>query len=75
MLAPLFRCVIPFFSDLAPLQDLTNLTVINLQDNDISDISALVSNGGLADGDLVYLFGNPLSSQALANVEVLRARG
>ena len=62
-------------SDITPLQGLTNLTELVLDNNDISDISALVNNSGLGSGDLVDLRGNPLSPQALDDVKVLRARG
>ena len=61
--------------DLTPLQRLTNLTRLDLGGNDISDISALVRNSGLGSGDTVDLGSNPLSPQALVDVQTLRARG
>ena len=62
-------------SDLSPLQNLTNLTNLDLRNNSISDISALVDNSGLDSGDSVRLEDNPLSPQALNDIETLEARG
>ncbi len=62
-------------SDITPLQGLIDLTELELASNDISDISALVNNSGLGSGDLVDLRSNPLSTQALADVGSLEARG
>ena len=62
-------------SDLSPLEGLTTLERVSLEDNDISEIGALVNNVGLSSGDAVFLSGNPLSDQALEDVETLRARG
>ena len=62
-------------SDITPLQGLTNLTELVLDNNDISDISALVRNSGLGSGDTVDLRLNPLSRQALVDVQTLIARG
>ncbi len=62
-------------SDLTPLQNLTNLTNLDLRDNNISDVSALVANSGLDAGDSLRIEGNPLSSQALDDIETLEARG
>lgn len=62
-------------SNLAPLRNLTKLTYLRLDDTGVSDISALVNNSGLSTGDRVLLKLNPLSSQALDDVETLRARG
>lgn len=54
-------------SDIGALSGLLNLQTLYLSNNQISDITALVTNansGGLGSGDIVYLDGNPLSSQA-----------
>ncbi len=62
-------------SDLTPLQNLTNLKQLYLYKNDVTDISALVSSSGLGSGDSVSLRNNPLSPQAIKDVETLVARG
>ena len=62
-------------NDLAPLAGLTNLVELFLDSNQISDISTLVTNEGIGRNDLVFLSNNPLSTQALADVETLRDRG
>jgi len=61
---------------------LTNLTELDLRFNEIEDISPLVENsknGGLGEGDLVWLTGNPLDlrpgSQACADIQALRENG
>ena len=66
-------------SDISVLEDLTNLAFLELSFNEISDISALVANEGLGlsntnEGDQVFLRDNPLSPQALEDVETLEAR-
>ena len=48
-------------SDLTGLEYCTNLTDLDLGYNQISDISPLVQNEGLGEGDAIYLWGNPLS--------------
>ena len=62
-------------SDLTPLQGLADLTLLELSGNPISNISDLVRNSGLDSGDRVGLSRSPLSSEALTDVERLRARG
>jgi Leucine-rich repeat (LRR) protein len=47
------------------LAGLTNLSVLNLVDNNISDIGPLVANMGLSTGDFLWLSGNPLSSMSV----------
>jgi len=50
--------------------------VVDLSGNQITDISPLVENTGLGEGDHVYLAGNPLSADAVdANVQQLMSRG
>ena len=63
-------------SDVGPLSNLTNLTSLRLQNNQIEDLAPLVANTGLSDGDVVYLAGNPLSDQARnEQIPALEARG
>ena len=58
------------------LVGLTNLNFVNLQENSVSDISALVANTGLGSGDEVNVKGNPLSSLSLhTHILVLQSRG
>ena len=52
-------------SDISTLANLTNLTRLDLERNQISDISPLTENAGLSVGDVVYLDGNPLSSNSI----------
>jgi Leucine-rich repeat (LRR) protein len=55
---------------------MTQLTSLSLCNNQISDISALVSNAGIGIGDWVYLEGNPLSCCSMINdIPTLEARG
>jgi hypothetical protein len=62
--------------DLAPLAGLAQLRDLNLGRNHITDLQALVDNAGLGAGDVVQVWENPLSVQAL-NVQIpaLEARG
>jgi len=63
-------------SDISVLANLTNLENVDLSDNMVSDISPLVANTSMADGDRVYLYGNPLGQEALCNdITALRQRG
>ena len=62
-------------SDLTGLEYATNLTNLDLLFNQITDISALVSNSGLGSGDVIYLDFNPLSTQAISNIALLQGRG
>ena len=63
-------------TEVEPLADLTNLSLLSLENNQIEDISALVANTGLGEGDEVYLTGNPLSDQARnEHIPALQARG
>ena len=59
-----------------PLTNLTNLRSLDLNNNQVSDISPLVNNPGLSQGDEVYLSNNPLSSTSRNTyIPQLRARG
>ena len=63
-------------SDISSLSPLTNLSVLSLYNNQISDISPLVANAGLSAGDVVDLRNNPLSDEALNDyIPALQARG
>jgi hypothetical protein len=63
-------------SDVSPLSGLVNLTMLGLMQNPLSDISPLVDNPGLGEGDDVILVNNPLSEESI-NVYIpeLEARG
>jgi len=50
--------------DVSPLANLTNLTTLDLQRNNIADISSLDDNPGLAMGNTISLQGNPLNLAA-----------
>jgi hypothetical protein len=55
---------------------LTSLTILYLDQNQISDIAPLVSNAGLATGDTVDLRSNPLSPSSVnVYIPALQARG
>ena len=55
---------------------LTNLTVVGLGYNSISDISPLIANTGLGKGDEVYVQGNPLSYLSIhTHILILQSRG
>jgi len=65
--------------DIGPLAGLTKIREISLSFNQITDLAPLVANRGLAEGDTVFLGGNPLdlapgSPAELASQE-LRRRG
>jgi hypothetical protein len=61
-------------SDLTGLEYCTNLTELDLRYNEISDISPLVQNAGLGEGDTIYLQGNPLNWDSI-NVYIPELRG
>ena len=70
------------FSDITNLSGLeycTNLTELTLHGNQISDISPLLENSGLGEGDEVYLEDNNLDlwegSEDLENIRALEDRG
>jgi len=63
-------------SDISPLEGLTHLTSITLDANQIGDVSPLVENTGLGEGDYVNLRNNPLSEQSINEyIPALQARG
>ena len=62
--------------DLAALSDLALLTELNLARNLISDVSPLLRNGGINDGDRVFLEGNLLSIKTIETyIPALLERG
>ncbi|MCL0106654.1 leucine-rich repeat domain-containing protein [Peptococcaceae bacterium] len=65
--------------NLSGLEYMTDLDVINLEGNQIRDISPLVANTGLDDWDMVFLTGNPLDttpgSKNMRDIETLEERG
>jgi uncharacterized repeat protein (TIGR02543 family) len=61
-------------ADLTGLEHCINLTELNLMGNEISDISPLVQNEGLGEGDAIYLWGNPLNWDSI-NVYIPELRG
>jgi hypothetical protein len=63
-------------SNLDGIQHLTQLTSLDLYDNQISDISPLMDNPGLGEGDWIDLTGNPLNDEAYeVHIPALQARG
>lgn len=64
---------------LAPLQELTNLQELDLNGNSITSIAPLVLNGGIGEGDTVYVGGNLLNpvsgSEDYNNCQSLLSRG
>jgi hypothetical protein len=62
--------------DVSPLQNLPNVQELNLNNNGVSDIAPLAANAGLGSGDLLYLQGNPLSTESKdVHIPALEARG
>jgi hypothetical protein len=61
-------------ADLTGMEYCTNLTELELRGNEISDVSTLVQNEGLGEGDAIYLQGNPLSWESV-NIYIPELRG
>ena len=62
--------------DVSPLAGLSELRIVDLHDNDISVIAALVRNAGLGAGDWINLRGNPLDRTSMArHISALLRRG
>ena len=65
--------------DIAPLADLTALEDLDLSHNSVSDLTPLVANEGLGQGDAVNVTGNPLEtcpgSEDRRNIDALLRRG
>ena len=58
------------------LAGLTDLEVLDLSHNQVTDLAPLLDNaaaGGLGEGDVVYLVGNPIADEA--GIVALRSRG
>ncbi len=63
-------------SDISVISGLTNLMKLYLCSNQISDIYPLVENFGLGSGDILQLYCNPLSQEALnVHIPILESRG
>jgi len=63
-------------ADLTGLEYCTNLTDLDLEYNQLSNISPLVQNEGLGEGDTIYLWGNPLSWDSVnLYIPELKGRG
>ena len=63
-------------SDISPVAGLTNLTHLGLRDNNISNISSLITNTGLGQGDEVDVRKNPLNAAAInTHIPALQNRG
>ncbi|MCJ7812216.1 leucine-rich repeat domain-containing protein [bacterium] len=62
--------------DISALINLQSINILDLSHNQIVDILPLVNNPGLNRGDLVSLYGNPLSEQSINEyLPLLRGRG
>lgn len=63
-------------SDITALSKLTNLILLDLSFNQITDIAPLVNNSGLSQGDAISLNGNPLDSISINQyIPQLKTRG
>jgi internalin A len=63
-------------ADITPLQGLPALLLVVLSGNQIVDLAPLVANTGLDNGDVVYLYGNPLSTVSRdTHIPTLQSRG
>jgi len=63
-------------SDISAVSGLTNLRELSLDSNQISDIYPLVENTELGSGDILQLYSNPLSLEALiVHIPILENRG
>ena len=63
-------------ADTSVLTGLTKLITLHLAVNSISDISPLVANSGLGDGDTLFLRKNPLNYEAVnSHIPLLQDRG
>ncbi|HOZ08863.1 MAG TPA: leucine-rich repeat domain-containing protein, partial [candidate division Zixibacteria bacterium] len=61
--------------DLSPLRNLANLRIIHLNYNAITDLQPLVDNGGVGQGDAVYLKFNPIPDPSTnGQVQALQAQ-
>ena len=61
---------------LTGLEGATNLTSLNLANNIIEDLSPLVANTGLGNGDEIDVRGNPLSDTSInTHIPTLQSRG
>jgi len=62
--------------DISPIATMSTLIGLHLENNFIGDIDGIVMNGGLGNGDNVYLRGNPLNAMAVCeSIETLESLG
>jgi len=65
--------------DASPLESLLNLKELRVDNNQIRSISSLRANGGLGQGDQLWIHGNPLDlsvgSDTQKDIEALKNRG
>lgn len=67
---------VALLGDVGPLSVLTELTSLNLSSNEITDITPLVENPGIGDGDEVSIMQNPIDClDQASNIQALRDRG
>ena len=61
------------------MTNLTNLRILDFDNNQVSDIVPLVENGGLGEGDKIYMSSNNLNltenSKNMQDIQTLRDRG
>ncbi|GAB4322369.1 MAG: hypothetical protein Kow0074_13860 [Candidatus Zixiibacteriota bacterium] len=62
-------------TDLSGLERMTGLDKIDLSNNDITDLTPLIDNPGLGNGDTVVFKGNPITEQTQQQIDELRNRG
>lgn len=63
-------------TDISSLSCLLNLEFLNLSNNQIANIYPLVQNLGLATGDMIFLFDNPLDTTSINTyIPELESRG
>ena len=63
-------------TDIAALSSLAEIANLDIGFNNVSDLSPLVDNSGLSDGDYLSLYMNPLSEEAITTqIPQLLGRG
>jgi hypothetical protein len=64
------------YDDISIIEHMPDIGVIYLSRNAVSDISPLVRNPGIGEGDYISLRDNPLSETSInEHIPALRARG
>lgn len=62
--------------DISVLSDLSGITILEISSNDIADLSPLVENDGIGEGDVINIWGNPLSAESIEiYIPQLESRG